>query len=92
MTGVRKVGVKLDNQQSMKNLRPHESCNDNAAGERRMGMRNGYNKSNKYYYFYYHINVSRYFNETLFFIFLYFPLPWNKVVYFCLLASGIFAI
>lgn len=58
MTGVRKVGVKLDNQQSMKNLRPHESCNDNAAGERGMGMRNGYNKSNKYYYyFYYHINV-----------------------------------
>lgn len=36
--------MKLDYQQSMNNLRPCESCDDNADGERGIDMRNSYNK------------------------------------------------
>lgn len=36
--------MKLDYQQSVNNLRPRESCDDRADGERGVDMRNGYNK------------------------------------------------
>ena len=40
MKGGRDGEAKLDNQHSLKNLRPHDSRTDNADGEREMDMRN----------------------------------------------------
>lgn len=41
--------MKLDYQQSMNNLRPRESCDDSADGERRIDMRNSYSISSSCY-------------------------------------------
>ena len=40
MNGMREGEIQLDNQHSLNNLRPHESCTDNTDGERGMDMRN----------------------------------------------------
>lgn len=41
--------MKLDYQQSMNNLRPRESRDDNADGERGTDMRNSYSISSSHY-------------------------------------------
>lgn len=58
---------------------------------KRDGYEEYYNKNNELHYrcCYYHLNVSRYVNGYFLFRF---SLALKKLVYFCLLASGIFAI
>lgn len=90
---MREGEIKLDKPHSLKSLRPHEPCTDNADGERGMDMRTIIIKimsfiSNSIVA----ITIQMRQDISIEFFISHIPLPWKKVVCFCLLASRIFAI